>query len=200
MKKFLKISSSIFLFFVLSIGLVSFILIRNYKNWESRFERNIYEGNLAILPYESDGTVEMKIAKFTLSNENTESLILSPYEFANLILLTSKGYLDKEITVRRVYIEPENSRWNIYMEFLYKGYSVWLSVDLNKDDMQTAQLYITNVYFGGYPIGKYFDIVNKINKGIANSILLANENGFLGRYIENIELMDDKMVVKGSRY
>jgi len=199
-KKFLKISISIFFLFVLSIGLISFLLIRNYKNWESKFERNIYENNLAILPYESDGEIEMKIAKFTLSNENTESLVLSPYEFANLILLTSKGYFDKEFTVKRVYIEPENSRWNIYMEFVYRGYSIWFSVDLNKDDMQTAQLYITDIYIGNYSLGKYFNLVYQVNMGIANSLLTVNENGFSGRYLENIELMEDKIVVKGSRY
>ncbi|PKN02500.1 hypothetical protein CVU76_00455 [Candidatus Dojkabacteria bacterium HGW-Dojkabacteria-1] len=200
MKKFLKISISILLFFVLLTGLVSFLLIHNYNTWEKRFERNIYENNLAILPYESDGSVEMKIAKFTLSNENTESLILSPYELSNLILLTSKGYLDKEITVRRVYIEPGNFRWNIYMEFVYKRYSVWFSVDINKDDMQTVQLYITDIKLGNYSLGRYFDLVYQINTGIANSILTVNENGFSGRYLENIELMEDKIVVKGSRY
>lgn len=200
MKKNLKISISIFLLCVLLIAIVSFILVSNYKTWERRFERNINEYNLAILPYESDGSVEMKIAKFTLSNENTESLILSPYEISSLILLTSKEYFDKDITVRRVYVEPGNFRWNIYMEFVYKKYSVWFSVDINKDDMQTAQFYITDIKLGNYSLGRYFDLVYQINTGIANSILTVNENGFSGRYLENIELMEDKIVVKGSRY
>lgn len=200
MKKILKISISIFLLCVLLTALVSFILVSNYKTWERRFERNINEYNLAILPYESDGSVEMKIAKFTLSNENTESLILSPYEISSLILLTSKEYFDKDITVRRVYVEPGNFRWNIYMEFVYKKYSVWFSVDINKDDMQTAQFYITDIKLGNYSLGRYFDLVYQINTGIANSILTVNENGFSGRYLENIELMEDKIVVKGSRY
>ena len=199
-KNFLKVSISIFLLFVFSTGLISLLLIRNYKNWESKFERNIYENNLAILPYESGGEIEMKIAKFTLSDENTESLVLSPYEFANLILITSRGYFDKEITVERVYIESENFRWNVYMEFVYKEYSVWFSVDLNKDDIQTAQLFITDVYLGNYPLGKYFGLADQINMGIANSLLTVNENGFSGRYLENIELMEEKIVVKGSRY
>lgn len=200
MKKNLKISISIFLLCVLLIAIVSFILVSNYKTWERRFERNINEYNLAILPYESDGSVEMKIAKFTLSNKNTESLILSPYEISSLILLTSKEYFDKDITVRRVYVEPGNFRWNIYMEFVYKKYSVWFSVDINKDDMQTAQFYITDIKLGNYSLGRYFDLVYQINTGIANSILTVNENGFSGRYLENIELMEDKIVVKGSRY
>lgn len=200
MKKILKISISIFLLCVLLIAIVSFILVSNYKTWERRFERNINEYNLAILPYESDGSVEMKIAKFTLSNKNTESLILSPYEISSLILLTSKEYFDKDITVRRVYVEPGNFRWNIYMEFVYKKYSVWFSVDINKDDMQTAQFYITDIKLGNYSLGRYFDLVYQINTGIANSILTVNENGFSGRYLENIELMEDKIVVKGSRY
>lgn len=200
MKKNLKISISIFLLCVLLIAIVSFILVSNYKTWERRFERNINEYNLAILPYESDGSVEMKIAKFTLSNKNTESLILSPYEISSLILLTSKEYFDKDITVRRVYVEPGNFRWNIYMEFVYKKYSVWFSVDINKDDMQTAQFYITDIKLGNYSLGRYFDLVYKINTGIANTILTVNENGFSGRYLENIELMEDKIVVKGSRY
>ena len=39
-----------------------------------------------------------------------------------------------------------------------------------------------------------------INKGIGEAIVTLNENGFVGRYIENIELLEDAMVLKGSRY
>jgi hypothetical protein len=31
-------------------------------------------------------------------------------------------------------------------------------------------------------------------------MVTLNENGFVGRYLENIELLDDSVILKGSRY
>ena len=56
------------------------------------------------------------------------------------------------------------------------------------------------MYFGPYEIGNIFNITDMINTGIADALLTVNENGFSGRYLENIELLEDKVVVKGSKY
>ena len=66
--------------------------------------------------------------------------------------------------------------------------------------MQTAQLYITDIYVGPFSMRGYSKWVEKVNRGIADSIVTLNENGFVGRYLENIELLESNIVVKGSRY
>jgi hypothetical protein len=46
----------------------------------------------------------------------------------------------------------------------------------------------------------YPEILTKVNKGIAEALVTANENGFVGRVFENIELQENQLVVKGSLY
>ena len=190
----MKTSIRIFLLILPIIFLltVSFVLVR-YNIWRNTFEKSIDRNNLVSSPYTSDGSLEKKVAQFTLSEKDTEVLQLSPSEFSGLILVSSNQY-------SRVYIEPDTGVWKVYAEIVYKGIPVWLGVDLNKDSMQTAQLYITDVNIGPYSVGKLFSLTDKVNTGIANALLTVNENGFTGRYLENIELLKDGIVVKGSRY
>lgn len=162
--------------------------------WRNEFEKSIDKNNLITTPYTSDGSIEMKVAQFTLSDKNTEVLQLSPSEFGKLILVSSNN------SYYKIYIEPSEGVWKMYAEVVYKGIPIWLSTDLNKDNMQTAQLYVTNLHIGPYSVGKFFNIIEKVNTGIANTLLTVNENGFTGRYLENIELLEDGIVVKGSRY
>ncbi len=120
---------------------------------------------------------------------------LKPNEFGGLAIQILNTY-----SVEEVYIYPTSGIWKIYVKTRLKSFPIWISIDLNKDSMQTAQLYVTNVSIGPYSVGQYFNIQESINTGIADALLTANENGFLGRYLENVELMEDLVVVKGSRY
>jgi hypothetical protein len=53
----------------------------------------------------------------------------------------------------------------------------------------------------GISIDRVFpSILTKINQGIAEALVTANENGFVGRTFENIELQEDQLVVKGTLY
>lgn len=42
------------------------------------------------------------------------------------------------------------------------------------------------------------NILEKINKGISDALVLVSENGFLGKDIINIDLLFDSVVLKGS--
>jgi hypothetical protein len=67
--------------------------------------------------------------------------------------------------------------------------------------MQTAQLYTTNFKVQGISVGNIFpSMVSSINQGIAEALVTVNENRFVGRKFENIELEDDQLIVKGSLY
>jgi hypothetical protein len=74
-------------------------------------------------------------------------------------------------------------------------------MEIVKDDRETAELYVRDLLLGKYKVPGFIakDIVHSINKGISDAILLVNENAFLGRRIENIELLEERVVVKGSR-
>ena len=69
-----------------------------------------------------------------------------------------------------------------------------------QDNVQSAQLYITEIKVGPFDISDISDVSSKINKGIGEAMVTLNENGLVGRYIENIELLGDFVILKGSRY
>lgn len=190
-------------YFILLPVLMLFIgafFVWRYLKWESTFEKDMDISNLIVVPYYKDKGLEQKIENFTLSNEDVAFLEFSPSEFAGLILLTSKSFFKEGFDIEGVYVKPKYQVWDIYMNIRYRKISLWFSFDLNKDNMQTAQLYITNLYIGPYSIGGVFNTIQKINTGIADALLTVNENAFSGRYLENIELLENTVVIKGSRY
>ena len=200
MKRFFKfLFLSILILTILLLGAI-FLFVNRYKTWEKDFEQNLVPENLIISDNPLEQEIEEKIVRFTLSSESTDSLVLTTSEVGELTLVVLQDYLKEEIQVSKIYIEPNSRVWNIYTKVSYKKLSLWISVDVNKDNMQTAQLYITDVKVGPYSIGKVGDMVERINSGIANSLLTVNENGFSGRYLENIELLEDTLVIKGYRY
>jgi len=199
-KKFLKILLTISLFSALILSLIIFLVVRGYILWQRDFDKNLVEENIFALESGEEESTRKKVEDFTLSSENTDSLSLTKNEVSNLVLSVSREYLGNGVQVRRVYLVPNKSKWVFYLEFVYRDIPVWFSIDLNKDSMQTAQLYTTDLMIGPYSIGKYFNITDRINTGIANALLTVNENGFSGRYLENIEVMEDSVVVKGSKY
>lgn len=200
MKKFL-----LYIFFVFTILLTILVVscvyvFFKYRSWEKEFESNINTEYLIEAKSIEEVDLDERIVKFTLSLLDTESLTLEVKEIGSILFTTVDSYLGEEITLKKMYIEPSDKVWNIYFKVGYQDLELWFSFDLNKDDIQSAQLYTKNVYIGPFEIGKYSNLVSMINKGIGESIVTLNENGFVGRYIENIELLEDGIVIKGSRY
>lgn len=200
MKRFFK-----FLFLLILISAILllgavFLFINRYNTWEKEFEQSLVSSNLVIPGNPLEQDIEEKIVRFTLSAESTDSLVLTTREVGELTLVVLQDYLKEDIQVSKIYIEPNSRVWNIYAKVDYRKLSLWMSVDVNKDNMQTAQLYITEVKIGPYSIGRVGNMIEMINSGIANSLLTVNENGFSGRYLENIELLEDALVIKGYRY
>ncbi len=185
---------------LLSIVFAVTVLLFKYVKWEETFEASIVEENVATIDENIFTILKERFSSFTLSDLNTQVLTLSPKEVGILAMSVAKKNIQEPFSIKRIYTEPGKGNWNMYIEISYKEYTVWFSVDLNKDNIQTAQLYVTNVKVGPYSLGSNFKILEMINLGIANSLLTVNENGFSGRYFENIELLEDSMVIKGSRY
>jgi hypothetical protein len=169
-------------------------------NWEKEFEKGI--NTAYVINQTGAESIDLggKIVEFTLSTDDVSSLELNVSEIGSVIYNTLDSYFGEDVNVERIYIQPSDSRWVIYTDLMYKNFSVWISVDINKDNIQSAQLYTTEIKVGPFDVSDISDIKVKINKGIGEAMVTLNENGFVGRYMENIELLDDSVILKGSRY
>ena len=186
----------IFLIVAIFIG---YIFLR-YQRWEKEFESNIKSEYLINGEDVKKIDFVKKISTFALSMSDTQFLELEVKEVGSIFFTVLDSYMGDSTSLERMYIEPKDSQWIVYSKIRYEDISVWISVDLNKDNIQSAQVYVKNISIGPFPVSEYTNWIEMINKGIAESIVTLNENGLVGRYIENIELLEDSIVLKGSRY
>ena len=179
--------------------LLGFIYFK-YRNWQQTFEKEI--DIQSVITKESSDKIDLgeKISAFALSTEDVEYLELNVQEIGSEIYGTLGSYLGDKLNLEKIYIIPSNSKWVIFSQIKYDKYTVWFSFDVNKDNIQSAQIYVTEIYIGPIKVSEYFNWVDAVNTGIADSIVTVNENGLVGRYIENIELLNSSVVLKGSRY
>ena len=200
MKKFFH-SLLLFLTFVILIFVLLLVYVFfRYRSWEKEFVSNMNSEYLIDEESIKEVDLDERLAKFTLSLSDTDSLRLEVKEVGSVLFTTIDSYLAEGLYLENMYISPSDKKWDIYLKVGYENISLWISFDLNKDSMQTAQLYTTSVKVGPFEVSEYTNLVAMINKGIGEAIVTLNENGFVGKYIENIELLEDAMVIKGSRY
>ena len=200
MKKFFH--SILILISILTIGVLISLgyMYFKYRNWEKSFEQDINIDNLIDQDIAKSTDLGAKISTFALSAEDVEFLQLDISEIGSEIYNTLDSYLGEKLNLEKIYIEPSNSKWVIYSQVRYEKFLIWFSFDVNKDSIQSAQIYVTQINIGPFRISKYVNWVDAVNTGIADSIITLNENGLVGRYIENIELLNNSVVLKGSRY
>jgi hypothetical protein len=70
-----------------------------------------------------------------------------------------------------------------------------------KDNIETAEVYIREVHVGDLELLSFLEarVREDFNRGISDGIIMLNENDFLGRRIDNIELLEDRLIFKGTR-
>lgn len=191
------------IFATLLIIFVSMVWIdTKYSKWETSFEDSMNPSYLVDEGLELENILTDKVSEYTLSNQAVDTIRLSPSEVGYVIFDSLNQYANESFTFKKVYIQPSKSLWTFCTEvsFAKSGITPWLCADVNKDNVQTPQLYITDVRVGPFSVSSWGDMLSRINSGISNSLLTVNENGFSGRYFENIELLEDAMVIKGSQY
>jgi hypothetical protein len=168
-----------------------------YLLWQKDFESKISTMTCSINETESI-SLDDKFKDFVLSSDKTTFVELSPLETVSL--LKNINIVDGG-NIQNICVNPSNGEWDLYIKMSFQGLQMpWFRLDLAKDDMETAQLYVKDIYIGKWKVPENIveNIKTKINKGISDALTLANENNFLGRKLENIELLEDKVVVKGS--
>lgn len=143
--------------------------------------------------------IDDKIKQFVLSNEKTTSVELTDKEV--LYLLNQNIQTAGGLQVQNICINTDKSLWKIYFNTRLDILNIpWIRLDVVKENRETSELYVSNVYVGDFliPSNLVKNIITQINKGISDAIILANENSFLGRTIKNIELLQGRAVIKGD--
>lgn len=194
MKKFLK------LFF---LGLLVIILaaiaypVINYFSWQKTFQSQLNQ-LVCKSNTESISNLDDKFKEFVMSDEDITYVELSVPEVLTLVEGTQ---IVEGAQLQNLCVLPNEGIWTLYLKFSIQNINMpWVRVDIAKDNMETAQLYVKNIYVGDFTLPQKFDqnLKTSLNNGISDSITVVNENNFLGRKIQNIELLKDSIIVKGS--
>lgn len=186
---------------IVLVGLLLGYVFLKYRGWEKEFDSQIQSEYIIDSQVIKSKEFNKKITQFSLSLEDTQFLELNVQEIGSIVLSVLESYVGEDLEIEEMYISPSDSLWYIYVKVRYQDISVWISTDINKDQIQSAQIYVTDIKIGPFSISKFNTAwVDLINSGIGDSIVTLNENGLVGRYIENIELREDSVVLKGSRY
>ncbi len=144
--------------------------------------------------------IEDKIMKFILSDSRTDFIVFSPQEM--LYILSSNIETTQPFEIRDVCLVPSTGVWQIYLRYGTGSLNLpWVVMDVFKDNRETAEIYVNEIRVGDIEIPGIFvkKSIVEINKGIADAVIMLNENRFLGRTIENIELLEERVVFKGSK-
>ncbi|MDD3474509.1 MAG: hypothetical protein PHP08_01230 [Candidatus Dojkabacteria bacterium] len=205
MRKFLKIFGITLLILLFLVFIFILILIIKGKSWRTSFESSIKEEYIVSSISEEKNVLNEKIEEYIMSSESVDFIEFTPLEISQYLYNTLfEMTVGTSLNILELYITPGNDVWNVCTLLNisnFEKFDFWLCMDVTKDNMQTAQLYVEDITLDGFDIGKiYPKILTQINQGIAEALTTANENGFVGRMLENIELQQDQLIIKGSQY
>ena len=191
-----KILSIFLIVLLIIIGIISIPVI-SYFVWQANLQKEISqlhcESNLS-----EDISLDEKFKNFVLSEDDVTFVELNPDEVA---LLLGNTNIINGGTIEDICVMPHKNTWNALAKVNLQGIKLpWLRLDVSKDTIESAQLYVSNIYVGNQLLPERIvsTLKSQINKGISDALILVSENNFLGRTITNIELLDEKIVVKGS--
>ena len=205
MHKFLKVFGIILLVLFIIILVLLIITFVKAKSWGSSFESDMEDSYLVNSVSEQSDLFNEKMEEYVLSEEYVDFIEFSPIEISqSLYNAISEMTTDSGINILSVYSQPGKNLWKecVLLKFnSVENLKLWVCMDITKDNMQTAQIYVNNITLQGLDIDKiYPNILTKVNQGIAEALVTANENAFVGRLLENIELEEDRLIIKGSQY
>jgi hypothetical protein len=205
MRKLLKILGFVFLGILVIIIILSMILLFKTKRWRDAFESNIQNDVVITSVSESNDILEQRVEEYIMSEESIDFIEFTPKEISQYLFnILTQMTEESPINLLEIYIEPADGIWSVCSMLRLSNFdrlTPWVCMDVTKDSMQTAQLYVESVTVDGIDVDKvYPSILTQINQGIAEALVTANENGFVGRILENIELQERGLIVKGSMY
>ncbi len=198
MKKGLKIFLGVLVIFLLVGG---YFVVR-YSLWHKDFFTNeniTCTNDEKFVIEEKEINIGDRIKNFVLSDLFSEFVTFSRKEMLYLLKDSISGVSSLEI--QDVCLVSDKGVWKVYAHSKVTFLQLpWIGVDIVKDNRETAELYSRNIYIGDIKVPDVLTRkpLEKINKGISDALILVTENGFLGKTIENIDLLKDTVVIKGG--
>ena len=198
MKKGIKIFLGVLVIFLLVGG---YFVVR-YSLWHKDFFTNeniTCTNDEKFVIEEKEINIGDRIKNFVLSDLFSEFVTFSRKEMLYLLKDSISGVSSLEI--QDVCLVSDKGVWKVYAHSKVTFLQLpWIGVDIVKDNRETAELYSRNIYIGDIKVPDVLTRkpLEKINKGISDALILVTENGFLGKTIENIDLLKDTVVIKGG--
>ncbi len=206
----------IFLLFLSILIILLFVFFITLSRKYSRWEDNILKSSSALVCLddiyteknmaEIESEIEQKVEKFILSDSRTDFVVLDQQEVLHILAnnIQEQPYFD----LQNICLSSSVGLWHIYTRYDIRPLSskkvifssLWIVMDIVKDNRETPEIYVKEIRVGDIKLPEIFtkNIIVEINKGMTDATILLNENRFLGRRIENIELLEGKVVFKGT--
>lgn len=189
----------IFGIFLLLLIFLFIFLTGMYLLWEREFSSNLSSKSCVSNNQVKEISFDERIRNFVFSSDRSDYIQFTKGEILYLISSELKKE-EGDIVVKDMCVDSSKGVWKVYLNLTVAGIkNVWFIFDIIKDDRETAELYVDNLYLGNFQLPSFISssLKEKINKGISDAIVLVNENSFSGRSITNIELLEEDIVVKG---
>ncbi|HOF78781.1 MAG TPA: hypothetical protein PKW94_00155 [Candidatus Dojkabacteria bacterium] len=189
----------IFGIFLLLLIFLFIFLTGMYLLWEREFSSNLSSKSCVSNNQVKEISFDERIRNFVFSSDRSDYIQFTKGEILYLISSELKKE-EGDIVVKDMCVDSSKGVWKVYLNLTVAGIkNVWFIFDIIKDDRETAELYVDNLYLGNFYLPSFISssLKEKINKGISDAIVLVNENSFSGRSITNIELLEEDIVVKG---
>jgi len=176
--------------------------VMRYSAWHKEFflnENVTCISDEEFVVEEKEINIADRIKNFVLSDLFSEFVTFSRKEM--LYLLKDSMSTISGLDVQDVCLVSDKGVWKVYAHSKIRSLQLpWVGVDIVKDNRETAELYSKNIYIGDMKVPEVLSRkpLEKINKGISDALILVTENGFLGKTIENIDLLKDSIVIKGG--
>lgn len=198
MKKILLIFSTVLLIIIAFVG---YIFIR-YSSWIKDFEENadvICISGEDEFELSEELNISEKIKNFVLSDSFPEFITFTKNEV--LVILYDSINSSSDVSIQDLCLDSQKGIWELFIHPKLNTIQLpWIGIDIIKDNRETAELFSRNIYLGDMKIPLFMSkgILEKVNKGLSDALILVSENGFLGKEIINIDLLPDSVVLKGS--
>ncbi len=195
MKRFLLILLLVFL-------MVGGYFVMRYSAWHKEFfssENITCTSDEEFVVEGKEINIGDRIKNFVLSDLFSEFVTFSRKEMLYLLKDSISGVSSLEI--QDVCLVSDKGVWKVYAHSKVTFLQLpWIGIDIVKDNRETAELYSKRIYIGDMKVPDVLarGPLEKINKGISDALILVTENGFLGKTIENIDLLKDSIVIKGG--
>lgn len=191
-------------FLLLVIG-AGYFLRADYLVWESTFENRLFEEDylypVSDLAQLLNTEITSKLEKFQESNDDVDFIEFTDQEFILLLHNVVQESLSDNLEIERYYVESGEGLWSIYVESKYRGVTMpWVEVVVEKDPIETPELYVSGLYVGETDLSNYgFDfLIDDINEGYSEGVLVINESALTKRRWANITLGEGVIVIKGK--